>query len=29
MNWDNPPNIEQVGNSSWGLQTEEVLGEAF
>jgi hypothetical protein len=29
MNWDNPPYIEQVGNSSWGLQTEEVLGEGF
>jgi hypothetical protein len=29
MNGDNPPNIEQVGDSPWGLQSEEVLGEPF
>lgn len=29
MTWDNPPNIEQVANSAWGLQTEEVLGVSF
>jgi hypothetical protein len=29
MRYDNPPNIEQVANSQWGLQTEEVLNEPF
>jgi hypothetical protein len=29
MKWDNPRSIEQVGRSSLGIQTEEVLGEAL
>lgn len=27
MNWDNPPNIQQVANSPWGIQTEETFHE--
>jgi hypothetical protein len=29
MNWDGPPNMQQVGDSSWGIQTEETLNEPF
>lgn len=29
MTSDNPPNIEQAANSSWGLQTEETLNEPW